>query len=154
MNSGPVQTRHLIFQQAVAEDANIFAALESKSASRIYGPIGTIEDARREIRENVLYLIKKDAIVVGTAAYRVRADSSVYISSVSIDPAHRRQGIARAAMMHILEKTKDASRIDLVTHPENENALRLYMSLGFKIESRRENYFGDGEPRLVLAKDA
>jgi ribosomal-protein-alanine N-acetyltransferase len=53
-------------------------------------------------------------------------------------------------MSFILEKCKGTDRIDLVTHPENKNALQLYMSLGFKVESRRENYFGDGEPRLVL----
>ena len=153
MNSGPIQTRRLIFQQAMPEDAPAFAALETKSASRIYGPISRIEDARREIGENTLFFIKKDEIILGTAAYRVRPDNSVYISCVAIDPAYRRQGIARAAMTYILKKTKDASRIDLVTHPENANALILYASLGFRIESRRENYFGDGEPRLVLAKD-
>jgi ribosomal protein S18 acetylase RimI-like enzyme len=26
------------------------------------------------------------------------------------------------------------------------------LSLGFKVESRQENFFGDGEPRLVLAR--
>jgi ribosomal protein S18 acetylase RimI-like enzyme len=39
-----------------------------------------------------------------------------------------------------------------VTHPENAGALRLYMSLGFKVESRIEDCFGDGEPRLVMAR--
>jgi ribosomal protein S18 acetylase RimI-like enzyme len=136
----------------MAEDVHAFAALERKSASRIYGPIATIEDARREISENTLYFIRKDEIVVGSAAYRIRPDNSVYISCVAIDPAYRRQGIARAAMTYILEKTNGASRIDLVTHPQNEYALRLYASLGFKIESRLENYYGDGEPRLVLAR--
>ena len=116
MNSGPIQTRHLIFQQALPEDVHTFAALERKSASRIYGPIGTIDDALREIGENTLHLIKRDEIVVGTAAYRVRPDGSVYISCVAVDPAYRRQGIARAAMTYILEKTNGASRIDLVCH--------------------------------------
>jgi len=41
-------------------------------------------------------------------------------------------------------------RIELVTHPDNP-ALKLYESLGFTVESRKENYWGDGEPRLVLA---
>jgi predicted lactoylglutathione lyase len=132
MNSAPIQIRHLVFQRATAEDVHIFAALERKSTSRIYGPIGAMEDALREIRESTLYFIRSGEIVVGTAAYRVRPDDSVYISCVAIDPAYRRQGIARAAMTYILEKTKDASRIDLVTHPENANALRLYTSLGFK----------------------
>jgi ribosomal-protein-alanine N-acetyltransferase len=54
-------------------------------------------------------------------------------------------------MLFILEKCKGSNRIDLVTHPENSSALELYSSLGFKVESRQENYFGDGEPRLVLA---
>lgn len=53
-------------------------------------------------------------------------------------------------MLFILEKCKGADRVDLVTHPENRSALELYSSLGFKVEARQENYFGDGEPRLVL----
>src|SRR5438094_450664 len=55
MNPAPIQIRHLVFQQASAADADIFAALERKSANRIYGPIGTIKDALREISENTLY---------------------------------------------------------------------------------------------------
>jgi ribosomal-protein-alanine N-acetyltransferase len=73
------------------------------------------------------------------------------VSNLAVDPTYRRRGIARAAMLLILEKCKGSHRVDLVTHPENKNALRLYRSLGFKVESRQENYFGDGEPRLVLA---
>jgi len=54
-------------------------------------------------------------------------------------------------MSFILEQCKGTHRIDLVTHPENKNALRLYRSLGFKVESAKKIIFGDGEPRLVLA---
>jgi ribosomal-protein-alanine N-acetyltransferase len=53
-------------------------------------------------------------------------------------------------MTRFLEQCKEAPRVDLVTHPQNDIALKLYTSLGFKVESREENYFGDGEPRLVL----
>jgi ribosomal-protein-alanine N-acetyltransferase len=73
-------------------------------------------------------------------------------SNLAIIPAYRRRGIGRAAVLFLLDKSNGAPRIDLVTHPENDGALRLYMSLGFRIESRKENYFGDGEPRLVLAR--
>jgi len=97
-------------------------------------------------------LIKSNETVVGIAAYRVREKGSIYISNVAVDPAFRRLGIARLVMEHILDINKNARRIELVTHPENEHALRLYVSLGFAIESLRENYFGDGEPRLVLAR--
>lgn len=40
--------------------------------------------------------------------------------------------------------------MELAVHPDNQIALRLYASLGFEIKSRQENYFGDGEPRLLL----
>ena len=143
----------ITFERATAKDIDTFLALESKAADlKTWGPLSNADGAAREIRENTLYLIKSNATVVGIAAYRVREKGSIYISNVAVDPAFRRLGIARLVMEHILGINKNARRIELVTHPENEHALRLYVSLGFAIESLRENYFGDGEPRLVLAR--
>lgn len=104
----------------------------------------------KEISEHHLFFIKRNNALVGTAAYKTRPDGSVYIGSVATSPEYRRQGIARAAMHFILDKVRGTPRIDLVTHPENEKSLALYASLGFVVESRKENYWGDGEPRLVL----
>ena len=39
-------------------------------------------------------------------------------------------------MMQLLKKFKSTKRIDLVTHPDNKAALRLYQSFGFIVESR------------------
>jgi ribosomal-protein-alanine N-acetyltransferase len=58
--------------------------------------------------------------------------------------------LARKAMIHVLNEIELVKRIDLVTHPDNTKAINLYESLGFKIESTIENYFGDGEPRIVM----
>ena len=141
------------FLQATAKDAQTFIILQERSTDlKLYGPVGGLEQALQEIRENALYLLRIRNNIIGSVAYRVRPDESVYISNVVVAPEHRRQELARAAISFILEMNKDAPRIDLVTHPENEPALGLYVSLGFKVESRRENHFGDGEPRLVLAK--
>jgi ribosomal protein S18 acetylase RimI-like enzyme len=139
-------------EPATIKDVDALVAFEPKVADpKIYGPTLDRPGAVQEITSNQFYLIKMGDIVVGTAAYRSRPDESIYISNVAIDPIYRRRGIARAAMWFILGKLKGTRRIDLVTHPENKNALRLYASFGFKVESRQENYFGDGEPRLVLA---
>ena len=141
------------FLQATAKHAETFIALQERSTDlRLYGPVGELKDAQREIAENILYLLRLHDEVVGSAAYRVRPDGSVYISNVVVDRNHRRRGFARAALTYILETNNDAPRVDLVTHPENEHALRLYLSLGFEVESRRENFVSDGEPRLVLAR--
>ena len=142
----------LAFEPTTFNDVDTLVAFERMVADpRIYGPTLDVYGARQEIAKNTFYFIKTGDVVLGTAAYRVRSDHSVYISNVAVDPKYRRQGIARAAMSFMLEKCKGTGRIDLVTHPENETALQLYMSLGFKVESRQENYFGDGQPRLVLS---
>ena len=138
----PQVKRDIMFERATAKDVGTFLALECKAAEvKTWGPLSNADGAAREIRENTLWLIKKEG-----------EDGSVYISNVAVDPVFRRRGIARLAMKRILDTNKSARRIDLVTHPENERALNLYLSLGFKIESRDENRFGDGEPRLVLAR--
>jgi ribosomal protein S18 acetylase RimI-like enzyme len=141
------------FERATMEDTSTLVAFERQIGEvKTYGqPLG-LKAALEEIQRNFFYFIKRGDIVVGTAAYRARPDRSVYLGNIAILPAYRRQGIARAAMMFLLESNRDASRIDLVTHPENHGALKLYESLGFSVESRKEDYFGDGEPRLVLVK--
>ena len=73
-----------------------------------------------------------------------------YLSGLAIDPRFQGQGIGREASKLILNKLKDIKRINIITHPDNAVALKLYQSLGFIIESRKENYYSDGEPRLVL----
>jgi ribosomal protein S18 acetylase RimI-like enzyme len=139
------------FEQAVLADATALAAFERKVADpKLYGPPLDFEAAIREIGKNHFYFIKAGNTVVGTAAYQIKSDKSAYISNVAVLPEFRRRGIAREAMLFFLDKCKTANRIHLVTHPENRNALALYSSLGFKVESRQENYFGDGEPRLIL----
>jgi ribosomal protein S18 acetylase RimI-like enzyme len=141
------------FLQATENDAERFVALQERSTDlKLYGPVGGLKEALREISDNVLYLVRIRDEIVGSVACRVRSDGSVYISNVVVAPDHRRRGIARAAMLFVLEQHKNARRVDLVTHPENEPALRLYRSLGLAVEARRENHFGDGEPRLVLAR--
>jgi ribosomal protein S18 acetylase RimI-like enzyme len=139
-------------EPATIKDVDTLVAFEQKVADpKIYGPTLDAPGVVQEITSNQFYLIMMGGVVVGTVAYRSRPDESVYISNVAIDPMFRRRGIARAALSFLLAKLKGTRRIDLVTHPENKNALHLYASFGFKVESRQENYFGDGEPRLVLA---
>ena len=148
LNSAP-----LIFKRAISEDASILVDLENRVAEpKTYGQPLDFDGAVREINNNAFYFIKSDGVIVGTAAYLQRPDKSVYLSNIALDPTYRNRGIGRKTMLFLLTENSDANRIDLVTHPENQAALRLYMSFGFEVESRKENYFGDGEPRLVLVK--
>src|SRR5258708_16524083 len=100
----------LAFEPATVNDVDTLIAFERKVADpRIYGPTLDVQGARQEIGKNTFYFIKMGDMVLGTAAYRVRSDHSIYISNVAVDPAYRRQGIARTAMSFVFEKCKEAS---------------------------------------------
>jgi [ribosomal protein S18]-alanine N-acetyltransferase len=144
----------LTFERARIGEADTLVKFERRVADpRLYGTPSDLARARREIRRNRLYFIKAGDAIVGTAAFCSKPGNRVHISNVAVDPRYRRQGIASAALTFILERCAGATRIELVTHPENEPALRLYSSFGFEVKSRHENYFGDGEPRLVMARE-
>ena len=138
---------------ASISDVDTFVALERKvSGSKIYSPILDRNEMLREFEKNKMFLIKMGGVTVETIMYELKAANHAYISGLVIDPDSQRQGIGRKSMLLLLEMLVGLSRIDMVTHPDNNAALSLYESLGFSVESRQENYFGDGEPRLVLVR--
>jgi ribosomal protein S18 acetylase RimI-like enzyme len=143
----------MTFQRATEEDVGVVVCVESNIGEpKTYGQPLAFEAVVREIRNNAFYIIKEGDAVAGTAAYRIRSDNSVYLSNIAILPAFRGRGLGRAAVEFLLAECQEADTIDLVTHPENAAALNLYGSLGFKVACRKDDYFGDGEPRLVLVR--
>jgi len=116
----------------------------------VYSPMLTERGWQREMAEYTVDLIKLGDKSVGSIAYTEKEPGHVYISGVIVRAEYQGRGLATNAIQQVLNKFPNASRIDLVTHPDNP-ALKLYEFLGFKVEERKENYFGDGQPRLVLA---
>lgn len=143
----------LIFEKASEDQANILVAFEQTiAAPQLYGRPLDLAGAINEIRSNNFYFIRNNKELVGTAAYCMRLDGSCYISNMAVSPAWRGRGIGRAAMEFLMKKCGQVWRVDLTTHPENFRSIPLYESFGFVIESRVENYYGDGEPRLIMVK--
>lgn len=143
----------ITFERATIEDAAALLDLEQRVAvPRIYEPRVKIEDAIKEIQSNTFYFIKHRDRIMGSASFRLQDDGSAYIGNMAVEPIYRRQGVARAAMSFLVGQLGDAVRLELVTHPDNDHALRLYGSLGFKVEAEISNFFGDGEPRVKLVR--
>lgn len=141
----------LRFRRATTADIPILLELEkSVWGSKIYFSVPGENSWDEELKNNIVYLIEKDGIVLGNISYEEKSESHIYISDLIVSPCFRGQGIARATLVKFLKGVSGAKRIDLVTHPDNKPALNLYQSLGFIVESRKENYYGDGEPRLAL----
>ena len=147
--------QNITFKKITDTEAEIFEYIEiEKTAVEKYTYSGIIdfEEAKKQIQKNECFNIYKDNILVGHTEYILKSKEHGHIDGLVILPEFQGQGIAREAALFRIEKMKDLKRIDLVTHPHNSKIICLYLSLGFHIESWKENYWGDGEPRLVIAK--
>ena len=142
----PVQLK-----KATSIDIPVLLELEKSVAGiNIYSPILEREEWEDELQKCSVYLIQKNNTTVGSISYKKQDGGNVYISGLVINPHFQGQGIAHEVLVNLLIELKDFKRVGLVTHPNNTPALRLYQSLGFVVEDKKENYYGDGEPRLVL----
>lgn len=123
---------------------------KSVAGTNIYVPMLTEDEWMVALEIGVVYLIMQGSVAVGNISYENKGKDRVHISGLVIGPQFQGQGIGRQALIKVLEELQDVKRIDLEIHPDNEKALALYQSFGFKVESRKENFYGDGQPRLIL----
>jgi ribosomal protein S18 acetylase RimI-like enzyme len=138
----------------IASEADIDVLIDIESSvpkSIIYTPMVTERAWKEELAENTVEIIRLGDVAVGSIAYEEKSPDHIYISGIIVRPEYQGRGIATKAIKEVLAKYPDAERIDLVTHPDNP-ALKLYESLGFVVEERKENYWGEGQPRLILAR--
>jgi ribosomal-protein-alanine N-acetyltransferase len=138
--------------EASEADMDVLIDIErSVAKTKTYSPMVTERAWKEELAENTVEVIMLGDVTVGSIAYEEKSPDHIYISGIIVRPEYQGKGIATTAIKEVLAKYPDAERVDLVTHPDNP-ALKLYESLGFVVEERKENYWGDGEPRLVLAR--
>lgn len=138
-------------KEASVSDIPILIELEKSVAGiHIYSPMLEESEWKEAFEKGKVYLIQKGDTVVGNLSYEQKSNDHLHISGLVITPPFQGQGIAREVVTKLLAEFRGVKRIDLVTHPDNLSALKLYESLGFVIESRQKNYYGDNEPRLVL----
>ncbi len=145
MEKTPTQKQNqVLLKEASIFDIPTLLNLEkSVSGTTTYSPMLEEGEWREALQKGKVYLIEKDTTVVGNLSYEQDGNDRVYISGLVIIPAYQGQGIAREVLVHLLKNLERVRRVDLVTHPDNHAALKLYQSLGFAVESRQENYYGD-----------
>ena len=76
-----------------------------------------------------------------------------HVTTISVHPDWRRQGIGRRLMVALLELAVDigARRMTLEVRPSNAGARALYEEFGFVVAGRRPGYYSDdGEDALVM----
>jgi ribosomal-protein-alanine N-acetyltransferase len=74
------------------------------------------------------------------------------ITTIGVDPAFRRRGIA-SALLSRCEELLPGGRIRLTVRADNSAAIRLYERFGYAYQNRLLRYYRDGQAGLVMEKD-
>lgn len=90
--------------------------------------------------------------VVGFAGIWLMVDDA-HVTTFSVHPDWRRQGIGRQLLLSVAELSVaiGARRMTLEVRPSNQAAQTLYQAFGFEIAGRRPHYYtDDGEDALIM----
>ena len=145
-------SKKIIRKLASEQDWEILLDLERKAAeySPYYLAFTNIADLREFVGKSVVYLMFDGAKPIGHVEYESKGDDSVEITGFVILPEYRGKGLGKILFERAMEDLKETKTVFLMTHPENSVALQVYLSTGFIIKEWKENYYGNGQPRLRL----
>lgn len=100
---------------------------------------------------------RNDAKILGIANFSRAWDENklAYLSDYAIAEEARGQSIGKEFLGIVLEDIKNQGfqRVQLTVDPDNEPALALYESLGFKKDKFVEKLYGPGEDRYIMDLD-
>lgn len=127
----------------------LFFEMDNKAFIRSYDlPARSIEEESHYLEKSEVYIVFESEKPIGFFAFENQGEK-VEIKTVVVLPEYQNQGYGKVIMVKIKELTKPKPII-LVTHPKNINALVVYLKSGFEIYGWKDNYYGDGQPRLLL----
>lgn len=135
------------------KDGRLLKELDNLSFSRDFDmPSMSVEEEVKFLRSCQTYIYYKDNKPVGFYSY-IENMGEVELKGIAVIPDFQNKGIGRKMTEDFLSKIK-GKRSFLVTHPKNSGAIILYLKCGYEITGWKENYYGDGQPRLRLNRPA
>ncbi len=97
-----------------------------------------------------VYLVYEKNTPIGLFAYK-QNDDRVEVKQIIILPKYQGKGFGKAIVKKLLELVQ-GKKTYLHTHPKNTAAIILYLKNGFEITDWKNNYYDDGEPRLIFQR--
>jgi len=139
-------------RRAELSDLPAIMALEDGS----FGPRRWDEGFIRELMvdEDVLTMVAEDMGIVAYVMFSVsRPYETVEVLSLAVSPEFRRKGIAKMLMANIESLAeRDARTVSLCVRPDNQEAVNLYLSLGYKVLALCSGYYEDGSDAYMMVK--
>lgn len=112
------------------------------------------ESLAGELKNDVAHylVLERDGYVVGYAGMWILFDEA-HITNVAVDPAYRRQGLAKRIMLCMMRSARlfDATQMTLEVRENNLGAQALYAQLDFERAGIRKGYYTDtGEAAYIM----
>jgi len=134
------------------EDLEAVAAIEADSFQDPW-PLQSFQTELQCNRLAVYYVARCEGAVIAYIGAWVIIDE-VHITTLAVEEAYRRRGIAARLIDTLIEKARqsEARCLTLEVRPSNTNARCFYDRLGFKELGRRKRYYSD-EDALIMTKE-
>ena len=135
------------------KDGSLLFELYSKCFNRSFDFRSfTIKEQIEYLKNFVVWIYYDGDEPIGFLTYRFEGNNKAELDTMAVLPEYQNKGIGKKMMSKFLKMTK-GRKLYLVTHPKNTAALVLYLKHGFQIYGWKDNYYGDGEPRLLLERN-
>lgn len=132
-----------------AKEASALFELERRSFFREFDlPSRNVQEQMDYLKDSEVFALYENKNMVGFFALRKKG-GDVELLVIAVDPKKQGNGYGKIMMDRVLKLTENKT-IHLVTHPQNSGAIRFYLKHGFMIDGWKDDYYGDGEPRLLL----
>jgi len=82
-------------------------------------------------------------------AYHRQEKGKIHLKLFGVLPAFQGKGVGKKMLEKIIALSK-GNLLTARTNPKNVKALLLYLGYGFNIDRWFDDFWGDGEPRLLL----
>ena len=134
----------------LAADARTLFDMDVACFNRTFDfPPQSVNILKEYLTGSIIYLCLDNDRPVGAFCYKGNNEDEVELMQFMVLPEYQGKGVGKYMLRKFLEYVK-GKNIHVVTHPLNTPALVLYLKHGFCINGWKDNYYGDGEPRLEL----
>jgi len=123
-------------RKQVDEDADAVKGIIASSTDElrsVYRPKNIKAQNKIEKSISIVATIKEN--VVGSAEYLIR-ETSVLVRGLAVSPVHRRQGVARAIIEHVILRAQKEGKAELVLSTIKETGnTNVFLHMGFTVVS-------------------
>lgn len=133
-------------------DWNIFLEIEKEvaKASEYYFAWTNLDDLKQNMEKSVIFLAYYQGKPIGHVEYRLKDIDQAEITGLVVLPKYQGMGAGKILFKKAMDDLSKIKKIFLMTNPENTRALLVYLKAGFKIKEWKDNFYGNGQPRLRL----